>query len=92
MFSAVAFIAFSFAGMANTGGEEKLNNNLIVDNSLNTSIKNCIDDGDSEYDLALSGGASEAQATAIMNIAVAMCQGYTWNEIDPSYIDFATNY
>jgi hypothetical protein len=26
MFSAVALIAFSFAGMANTGGEEKLNN------------------------------------------------------------------
>jgi uncharacterized membrane protein len=30
MFSAVALIAFSFAGMANTGGEITLNNDVVL--------------------------------------------------------------
>jgi hypothetical protein len=48
MFSAVALIAFSFAGMANTGGEEKLNKEiyLLKTNNVETiSLKklNCQD-------------------------------------------------
>jgi hypothetical protein len=94
MFSAVALIAFSFAGMANTGGEEKLNmKNLISDTIENdTNCLECLDAGMEEYDLASSWGATEGQATAIMNIAIAMCQGYTWSQMDQSYIDFATDF
>jgi hypothetical protein len=36
MLSAVALIVFSFAGMANTGGEEKLNVNIEKIESLNS--------------------------------------------------------
>ena len=40
MFSAFALVAFSFAGMANTGGEEKLYNQFI--NSNNNEIPWCV--------------------------------------------------
>ena len=40
MFSAVALIAFSFAGMANTGGEEKLKEEVIILSKSNVETIN----------------------------------------------------
>lgn len=70
MFSAVALIAFSFAGMANTGGEEKLNNevdNLIIKEHP-CSIVRTLATG-----LALQEGYSLASALVQGNVAYNNC-------------------
>lgn len=43
MYSAVALVAFSFAGMANTGGEEKLEMKSNLELKTDPSIEDCMD-------------------------------------------------
>ena len=62
MFSAVALVAFSFAGMANTGGEEKLESKTL------TKIENSDCDGCWAYADSLDDGKDRTNQKWMKNV------------------------
>tara|TARA_R110000823_G_scaffold126191_22_gene253241 strand:+ start:274 stop:510 length:237 start_codon:yes stop_codon:yes gene_type:complete len=71
MFSAVALVAFSFAGMASTGGEEKLNNQL---EKVKESETPCTDQWSDDVDFLMDYyDATFAEANAVANHAWEAC-------------------
>jgi hypothetical protein len=71
MFSAVALVAFSFAGMANTGGEEKLNIKEIIE--VEDPNWGCVGVGFAASDAVLENGGTVQQATAAAEAAYNRC-------------------
>ena len=86
MFSAVTLIAFSFAGMANTGGEEKLEFIEALENNSNKDIEllesnfDCFGSAVAFLELLVADGGCEytsAEAADIINLAYALCRRYS---------------
>ena len=78
-FSAIALVAFSFAGMANEIEEKKTE-------VKTTESMDCQDQADYEYELALLFGMTENQAILHSNVWYAICSEYT--SINPSIIKY----
>ena len=83
IFSAVALVAFSFAGMANEIEEKR-----VEDKSQELVVlgMDCFEQSIYEYDLAEMMGATESQATTIMNTWYAICNGYSMDDINAEAI------
>lgn len=96
IFSAVALVAFSFAGMANEvkekKGEVKPTETKKVEILEEVKEKDCFLEAIYEYDLAEMMGANEYQATAIMNMWYAICSGYTMGDINDGTINAANGF
>ena len=94
IFSAVALVAFSFAGMANEIEEKKVEVKTIqIEKFENKPIKidDCLDQAGYEYDLAILVGSTETQAIFWMNIWYAICSGYSWDDINPTIKNIVRN-
>lgn len=80
MLSAVALVAFSFTGMANTGGEEKLNNNLelikTIEIEKTTEKRDCFTEGTDALDSheAIYGEMENDDYTFWVNLIYAACR------------------
>lgn len=80
MFSAVALVAFSFAGMANEvkekKGEVKSTETKKVE-KIETTVKvNCLAIAIDTYNSAVENGANETQAVKLMASVLLTCSGF----------------
>jgi hypothetical protein len=82
MFGAIALIAFSFAGMANTGGEEKLNNESMnidfqkVEAVILLKKNDCDAAADHAYNTDIANGFSVNDASNNSSIVYNNCLDY----------------
>ena len=75
LFSAVALVAFSFAGMANEVKEKKVETKKVE--KIETSVKvNCLAIAIDTYNSAVNNGANETQAVKLMASVLLTCSGF----------------